>query len=350
VNGSNRVNDAEEANRLALDTIGRARELLSPALRAAVDQIEDEQMRRIAGYQLGWSDADGASIEGGGGKAIRPTLAILSAEAAGGSSTDGVPAAVAVELIHNFSLLHDDIMDGDRERRHRPTGWVVFGEGQAILGGTAMLTAAVEVLVADGAAGQRALPMLLSSTQLLISGQSRDLALEDRRSVTVDDVLQMEAGKTASLLACSSAIGALAVGAPAPVVDGLFSFGHDLGMSFQLVDDVLGVVGDPAVTGKSASSDVRAGKRSSVIVAALTAGGSASDQLAELMDGGAPSSDEDVARATSLIEAAGGIEWASAEARLRLDRAIGGLNELGLPPRAAAELIALGRYIVERDR
>jgi geranylgeranyl diphosphate synthase type I len=121
-------------------------------------------------------------------------------------------------------------------------------------------------------------------------------------------------------------------------------------MSFQLVDDVLGVVGDPSVTGKSASSDVRAGKRSAVIVAALTAGGAAADELGRLLADGAPSSDDDVARATSLIEAAGGVDWASAEARLRLDRAVGALDELGLPPRAAAELIALGRYIVDRDR
>jgi geranylgeranyl diphosphate synthase, type I len=337
------------SNRLAPDVIGRARELVTPALRAVLDQLENEQMRTIAAYQLGWVDAEGRPVEAGGGKAIRPTLAVLSAEAGGGSAADGVPAAVAVELVHNFSLLHDDIMDGDRERRHRPTGWVVFGEGQTILAGTAMLTAAIEALVADGAAGQRALPLLLSSTQLLISGQSRDLALEDRDDATVDEVLQMEAGKTASLLSCSTAIGALAAGAPSAVVDGLAAYGHDLGMSFQLIDDVLGVVGDPAATGKSSSSDVRAGKRSAPIVAALRSGGAAADELAELM-AGPPSTEADVARATELIVAAGGIAWASAEAESRMQRAQATLAGLELPPRAAAELVALGRYIVERDR
>jgi geranylgeranyl diphosphate synthase, type I len=334
----------------ASDVISRARELVLPGLRAAVDRLENEHMRRIASYQLGWSDGDGNPIETVGGKAVRPTFAILSAEAGGGTASDGVPAAVAVELVHNFSLLHDDIMDGDRERRHRPTGWVVFGEGQTILGGTAMLTAAIETLVADGDAGQRALPLLLSSTQRLISGQSFDLYLEGQSDVTVDDVLRMEAGKTAALLACSASIGALAVGASDAVVDGLAGFGHDLGMSFQLVDDVLGVVGNPRITGKSSSSDVRAGKRSAPIVAALRAGGAASDRLAELMAAGPPSTEADVELATQLIQDAGGLAWASAEAQTRFQRATERLEELELPPRAAADLVALGRYIVERDR
>jgi geranylgeranyl diphosphate synthase type I len=342
VNGTN--------NGVAPEVIARARDLVTPALHAAVDLLDNEQMRQIAAYQLGWVDGDGRPIESGGGKAIRPTLAIISAEAGGGTAHNGVAAAVAVELVHNFSLLHDDIMDGDRERRHRPTGWVVFGEGQTILAGTAMLTAAIETLQNDGPGGRRALPLLLSSTQLLISGQSRDLALEDRDDATVDDVLLMEAGKTASLLACSAAIGALAAGAPAEVVEGLSAYGHDLGMSFQLIDDVLGVVGDPAVTGKSSSSDVRAGKRSAPIVAALRAGGAASDQLAELMAGGPPSSEADVALATKLIGDAGGLDWASNEAQLRLDRGLARLAALNLPRRAESELVALGRYIVERDR
>src|SRR5258708_3989059 len=98
----------------APDVLGRARELIEPALRAAVDGIADERMRLIAGYQLGWNDADGNPTEGGG-KAIRPTLAVLSAEAVLGSPDSGIPGAIAVELVHNFSLLHDDVMDRDLE-------------------------------------------------------------------------------------------------------------------------------------------------------------------------------------------------------------------------------------------
>src|SRR5450631_1877456 len=194
--------------------LDRTRALVVPALRAAIDRFDGEQMRTIAAYHFGWLDADGRPAESGGGKAIRPTLAVLSAEAGGGTAADGIPAAVAVELVHNFSLLHDDVMDRDVERRHRPTGWVVFGEAQAILAGTAMLTAAVEVLVGAGRAGTRCLPCLLAAIQRLIAGQSQDIEMERRADVGIDDVLRMESGKTAALLACAASIGAISVGAP----------------------------------------------------------------------------------------------------------------------------------------
>jgi geranylgeranyl diphosphate synthase type I len=332
--------------------LARARALVVPALRTAVDRLQGEHMRRIAAYHLGWLDADGRPLPGGGvgGKAIRSTLAVLSAEAGGGTAAHGVPAAVAVELVHNFSLLHDDIMDRDVERRHRPTAWVVFGEGQAILAGNAMLTAAIDVLVRDGAAGQRALPSLLAAVEGLINGQSADLELGNRRDVDLDEVLAMEAGKTAALLACSASIGALAAGADADVVDELAAYGHELGMAFQLVDDILGITGDAAATGKSSSSDVRAGKQSAPIVAALTSGTSASAQLAQLLATGSLASDDDVTHATKLIDEAGGLEWAAQEADRRLALALGHLKNLSAPTGTTSDLAALARYVVDRDR
>lgn len=332
------------------DALGRARALVLPAMRAAVEQLGDERMRRVSGYHLGWLDAAGNEVDGGSGKAVRPALAVLSAQAAGGSAEDGVAAGVAVELVHNFSLLHDDIMDRDVERRHRPTGWVVFGEGQAILAGTAMLTAAVDVLVSSGPGGLRSVPCLVAAVQRLIAGQSEDLALEGRRSVDLDEVLHMEAGKTAALLACSASLGALWVGAAAEVVDGLATYGHELGMAFQLIDDILGITGDAAVTGKSASSDVRAGKRSAPVVAALSAGTPAAERLAALLADGPPESDDDVILATKLIDEAGGLEWAAREAERRLATALAQLDALPIARTAATELAEVARYVVERDR
>jgi geranylgeranyl diphosphate synthase type I len=318
-----------------------------------VAAIPDERMRLVASYQLGWCEADGTPVTdvNGGGKMIRPALALLSAEAAGGTAADGVPGGVALELVHNFSLLHDDIMDRDTERRHRKTGWVVFGEGQAILGGNAMLTSAVEVLMADPQCSPRTVPQLLSTVQHLISGQSADLALEQRSHVELAEVLDMEAGKTAALLACASSIGALAVGAPEPVVGALADYGHLMGLAFQLVDDVLGVTGDPSVTGKSASSDVRAGKRSAVVVAALNAGTDESARLADLLADGPPQTEADVALATSLIVGAGGVQWALREADRLLDEALERLDSVGpAGGSATAELASVARYIVARDR
>lgn len=328
--------------------VERVRGLVEPAMRAAVESIPDQRMRLIAAYQLGWCDAEGQPTRAGG-KAIRPTLAVLAAEAVGGESAAGVPVAAAVELVHNFSLLHDDIMDRDVERRHRPTGWVAFGEGQAILAGNAMLAAAIEIVLRDSPHAERVLPELLSTVQLLIGGQSEDLALEQRDDATVAEVLAMEAGKTGALIAGSLAGGALAAGADADAVARLAEAGRQLGQAFQLVDDLLGIVGDPAVTGKSASSDVRAGKRSAPVVAALRSQTSAGADLAALLADGPPESDEDVARAVELIVAAGGVQWAADDAQRLLDSALTELEAaVGADGGAVAELQEMARFLVHR--
>ncbi|MGI8680240.1 MAG: polyprenyl synthetase family protein [Jatrophihabitans sp.] len=328
-------------------SLARCAALVQPALRSSLDRLDDARMRQIAGYQLGFVEADGTASSGHGGKGLRGALTILATEAAGCDVANGVPAAVAVELVHNFSLLHDDIMDRDVERRHRPTGWVVFGEGPTILAGTAMLTLAAQVL-ASAAPG--ALPCLLVATQRLISGQSDDLRLESDSEADVDDVLRMEAGKTAALLSCAASIGPTAAGAPAEIVDALAGYGHELGIAFQLVDDVLGITGDPVATGKSASSDLRAGKRSAPIVAARCADNEAGRRLHDLLDAGPPTSEEDVALAAKLVDEAGGIEWTHREAQAHARQAFAHLERDDLEPSAADELRDLGRYILDRDR
>jgi geranylgeranyl diphosphate synthase type I len=333
----------------APDVISRARDLVEPALRDAVERIDDPRMRLIAGYQLGWWDAEGRPVEGGGGKAIRPALTVLAADAVGDAEA-GVPAAVAVELVHNFSLLHDDIMDRDTERRHRPTGWVVYGDGQTILAGNAMLSAAIEVLLRAGPRSQSVLPQLMATVQHLISGQSQDLALEDSRDATLDDVLRMEAGKTAALISCSTAIGARAAGAGDDVAGPLAEYGRLVGLAFQLVDDVLGIVGDPQVTGKSASSDLRAGKRSIPVVAALQSGRPAARELAELLDAGPLDSEDQIAHAARLVEEAGGIDWANSEAQRLVGAASTELARAGIPQHAADQFEGMSAYLVRRAR
>ncbi|MDT4921872.1 MAG: geranylgeranyl diphosphate synthase, type [Pseudonocardiales bacterium] len=329
--------------------LARVSDIVQPALHAAVGTMSDDRMRLIASYQLGWCDEHGRPTASGG-KAIRPALAILSAEAVLGTPDCGIPGAVAIELVHNFSLLHDDVMDRDVTRRHRPTGWVAFGEGDAILAGNAMLSLAVQVLIDTGIEGRRSLPHLMAATQRLISGQSMDLGLENRDRAELDEVLAMEAGKTASLLACAASIGALAAGAPDHMVRSHEAFGFELGMAFQLVDDILGVVGDPARTGKSASSDVRAGKRSAPIAAALASDTAAGRRLAELFAGGPLEDDDVVELAISLIEEAGGLAWAGREADTRLARALEHIAPLQLAEPAAGGLAEIASFIVGRDR
>ena len=327
--------------------VARARELVDPALVAAVDGLTDQRMRLIAGYQLGLWDATGDRAGARAGKAIRPALAVLSAEATG-DRTAGVPGAVAVELIHNFSLLHDDVMDRDVQRRHQPTGWVVFGEGQAILAGNAMLTAAVEVLLHNGSGARQAIPLLMTTIQELISGQSADLALEGRPDASLDEVLRMAEAKTAALISCAASIGAVVAGAAPEVVTGLAEYGRRIGLAFQIVDDILGIAGDPERTGKSIASDLRAGKRSVPVVAALTSGMPAGAQLAQLFDAGPLETDERVAQGAALVADAGGLEWAEREAQRLLTAASETLDRLGLPRHVDRDFRQMAGYLVGR--
>src|SRR5580658_5649562 len=199
---------------------------------------------------------------------------MLAAEAAWADAEVGLPGGVAVELVHNFSLIHDDIIDEDIERHHRPTVWSLFGVGPAIIAGDALETLAHQVLLeASPATGAAASAALAEATAAMISGQADDIAFEKRRNVSVEECMAMSAGKTGALLGCASSIGAVLAGAPDATVGALRDYGRHLGLAFQAVDDLLGIWGDPDRTGKPAGSDLRQRKKSMPVVSALAAGG-----------------------------------------------------------------------------
>ncbi|NKQ53754.1 polyprenyl synthetase family protein [Amycolatopsis sp. K13G38] len=331
-----------------LDSLQQGRQTIMPAMRAALDRL-DPASRSIAYYHLGWTDLDGNPTSGGG-KAVRPALALLSAEAAGAPPETGLPGAVAVELVHNFSLLHDDLMDGDTERRHRPTVWAVKGAASAILTGDAMLSLAQEVLLdGDGPCAIAAARLLAEATNELIRGQVLDVAFEQRGDVTLDECLDMAAGKTGALLSASTAIGAVLAGAPQGTVNALAGFGADLGLAFQLVDDVLGIWGDPATTGKPVYSDLRARKKSLPVTYSVTHGGALGRELAEWLARPEAPGEESVRHAAELVEQAGGRKWALEEAYRRMASGRQKLEEARIPDRAMAELLSLGQFIVTRE-
>jgi geranylgeranyl diphosphate synthase, type I len=331
------------------EVLGWSRDLVGPALRAAVDTLP-ASMRRIAGYHFGWWDEHGRPTAADGGKAFRPTLALLAAEAVGGVPAAAVPAAVAVELVHNFSLLHDDVIDGDTTRRHRPTVWSVFGQGAAILGGDALLTLAFDVLAASGhAAAQEGMLTLSAAVQELVDGQSADLAFEERADVGLPECLCMAEAKTGALLGCACALGAAFGGGSPEQVEHVRSFGERLGLAFQFVDDLLGIWGDPAVTGKQVYSDLHNRKKSLPVVAALTSGTRAGRELAALYHRDQPLSNTDLVHAAELIEIAGGRTWSQSQADDLLAEALCQLRSAGLRARAAAELGALARLATHRD-
>ncbi len=369
------------------DVLERSRALCLPLLQQAIERLP-ATLKSAAAYHLGWTEADGQPSSERGGKGVRPALALLSAEAVWAEPEVGAPGAVAVELVHNFSLLHDDLMDGDTERRHRKTVWALWGPSLALLTGDALSTLAIEVvLAAPSPAAAQAARALEEATAEMIAGQADDLAYERRRSVSVEECMAMSTAKTGALLGCAASIGAVLAGAPPATVRALRDFGRHLGVAFQAVDDLLGIWGDPARTGKPAGNDIRQRKKSMPIVAALAAGDEESRELDALLfgepepprhNGSAranghaerpgqaktgpllsspewappplrPLSDTEVARATALVEACGGKDWTAARAKAHLDAALGSLERArlsALPRRALADLAV---YVVERE-
>ena len=329
--------------------LSETQQLVQPALRRALDAL-DPQTRARASYHLGWTGADGRPESGGGGKSLRPALALLSAQAAGADADVAVPGAVAVELVHNFSLLHDDLMDGDLSRRHRPTVWALWGPPSAILVGDAMLTLAHQVLLEiPGDTGPAASRLLAGSTQRLIRGQVEDVHFEGRADVTLDQCLEMAAGKTGALIAASCAIGAVLAGAPDRLVRALSDFGMQLGLAFQLVDDVLGIWGDPDVTGKPVLSDLRSRKNSLPVSYALSRGDHVSAELRAWLADGDCENEARLSLIAALVEVGGGRAWAEQEAERRVRDGVELLTTAGIPIEVRDELSAIGEFIVARQ-
>ncbi|WP_165985716.1 polyprenyl synthetase family protein [Streptomyces sp. YIM 98790] len=336
--------------RPARAALRRSRTLLEPALHTWVRRLPGP-VARVAAYHFGWTDAAGRPDSGPAGKALRPALVFTCAEAVGGSPREAVAPAVAVELVHNFSLLHDDILDGDTTRRHRATAWTVFGSPAALLAGDALLAQATRVLAEDRSPrAAAAIGLLADATTRLIEGEQADLSFEERDTVSLAECLAMTERKTAQLLACSCALGALWGGGSAEQTESLRRFGHHLGMAFQLADDLLGIWGDPEVTGKPAGADLTSRKKSLPVVAALASGSPAAAALAAAYR--RPGSDdgpEQTARLAGLVERAGGRAWAENAAAEQLALALGALESAAPAERPAAELTALAHLAARRD-
>jgi geranylgeranyl diphosphate synthase type I len=331
--------------------LSRARALVAVSLAETIGRLSAE-VRPLVEYHLGWVDADGRSAgNNNGGKGVRPAITVLAAEAVGAPAERGVPGAVAVELVHNFSLVHDDVIDNDAERRHRPTVWATFGVGRAIIAGDALLALAQEVVLeaaCDAAAGVRAARALALATSAMISGQALDMAFETMSGVTIEGCLEMEAAKTGALLGCAASLGALLGEAPDPVVEALREYGVQLGLAFQAVDDLLGIWGDPAATGKPAWSDLRTHKKTLPVAAAQAMADGHAGELTDLL-GRENLAEADVARLASLVEDCGGREATILEARTRLARSLAALDSVELVHGPREELANIARFVVERD-
>jgi geranylgeranyl diphosphate synthase, type I len=326
----------------------QARELLGPALRHRVERLPAE-VGRVVAYHFGFTDAEGRPAQGDGGKAVRPALAFLSAQAAGAPAEVALPGAVAVELVHNFSLLHDDVMDHDLERRHRATAWALFGVGNAIVAGDALMVEAIAGLLEPPSPERvAAASALAAATARMIAGQAEDLSFESRLDVSPKECLAMCANKTGALLSCASSIGAILAGAPADAVGALADFGLHLGLAFQAVDDLLGIWGRPEVTGKPAAGDLREHKKTLPVVMALAGSGAERDRLAAMLSNGALT-DETVATAALLVERCGGRTACVGAAEHQLDLALAALDRVAIDPSAREGLAGVAAFVAGRD-
>ena len=327
---------------------------LDDGLRGAMTR-GDAGLLRPLHYHMGWVDPKGVPTSGASGKAMRPTLCLFICEAVGGAVAQAMPAALALELVHNFSLIHDDIQDGDRERHSRPTVWAVWGEAQALVVGNAMRAMADSALLQleeQDIAREKALGALAILTQRyleMIEGQYLDLSYESRLDVTPDEYLTMVGKKTGALVEAAIHLGAYLGTEDSGQVQALRRCGRSLGLAFQARDDVLGVWGDEAKTGKAVGADIQRKKKSLPVVYTFhTAGAATRNRLVELysqekLDAGS------VAEVLGIMEELGAQGFAQSVAEERRDEAVTWVRRARLPAWAQEELEALSDFMVYRQ-
>ncbi|MDA1004234.1 MAG: polyprenyl synthetase family protein [Chloroflexi bacterium] len=308
-------------------------------MRAVIGEHGDELSGWLR-YHMGWEDRAGRPVAGAGGKMLRPTALLLTHELLGGALAQALPAAAAVELAHNFSLLHDDIEDASETRHGRATLWTFVGVAQAVNAGDGMYTLARTALYRLLDAGVPHDRVLAAMRELdhaclrLVHGQALDIGFEGQSQVTRAEYLEMAAGKTAAMFAASFALGARLAGAEPAVVDGFRRFGHAIGIAFQAVDDVLGIWGVPEQTGKPVGDDLRARKMTLPVTTALEAGGELAERLRAAYDV-PPTAGEDVLPIARLIESAGGRAATETLARERVADGLAALRAAGVDEGAA---------------
>ncbi len=303
-------------------------------------------------YHMGWLDQDFAPAALPAGKRLRPILCLLACAEVGGETGRALPAAAAIEILHNFSLVHDDIEDGDETRRHRATVWKLWGVPLAVNSGDGMFALAFAAMQRLAGRGVPA-PALLAALDVftrtcvaLTEGQYLDMRFEQRSQVSVDEYLRMIAGKTAALVGGSVAVGAYAGGGSPAQAQALQRFGQELGLAFQIQDDILGIWGDPQVTGKAAGSDVLRKKKSLPLLHARNHPQTGA-ALGALLDG-----EMDAARlpqALALLTQAEAQAYAADAANTHFAQAMNALEAALGSQAAASRLAAVAEWLLARQ-
>ena len=312
-------------------------------------------VNRMLRYSMGWADAQGEPIDATEGKWLRPTLCLLACEAAGGSARQAIPAAVSLELIHNFSLIHDDIQDHDETRHHRRTLWAVWGEPKALVAGNALRTIADRCLwrLVDSGVGYPAaldVERTLTAAYLdMIEGQFLDLHYEGRPDISLADYLGMISLKTGALIRCALVLGAMIGTSDHRTVDAFRQCGRSLGLVFQIRDDILGVWGEEEFTGKPVGADIRRKKNTFPVVYAMSqARGRDKGKLQEIY--GKPAvGDDDVAAVLGIMQRVGAREYAEDLAAEHSMLGMDALSLVELAPEALEDMREVSRFLLVRE-
>ncbi len=333
--------------------LGKYRGELDIALRKALS-AQGLGVYDMLRYFMGWVDVNGKPCVATQGKGLRPSLCLFACEATGGPISRGMPAAVALELIHNFSLIHDDIQDRDATRHHRPTLWAVWGDAKALVAGNVLRLVAdmsLKGLLDAGVELDTAIAVgrLLTEAYLeMIEGQYLDMVFEGRRDISLDDYMDLISRKTGALIRCSLNIGALIGTRHKVTVEAFRECGRALGYAFQVRDDILGVWGVEEATGKPVGADIRRKKNSFPVVCAMSrTRGKDRQRLLQVyaMD---ELGDEQVATVLEIMERAGVPEYAQALASQYCDRALQALAGVDIPRDYRDQVEELARFLLVR--
>jgi geranylgeranyl diphosphate synthase type I len=288
-----------------------------------------------------------------GGKRLRPFLTIKACEIVGGDPRDAIPFAAALEIIHNFTLVHDDVMDNDSMRRGAPTVHTKWGVPIAIAAGDLLFAKAFEAMTTfapDGMNAKRVKTCVEIATRATIEiseGQVLDVSFPNTANVTEDDYFAMVGGKTSALFKACAEIGAIAGGGKTRQVKALGKFAWDAGIAFQLMDDYLGATADEKTLGKPVGSDIREGKKTLIIIHALRkAKLRQRDRILAVLNNH-NATKQDIAEVHSLLQDIGSIDYTLKKADRYIATAKKHLNTLP-ESEAKSDLFALIDYFADR--
>ncbi|CAG0968392.1 geranylgeranyl diphosphate synthase, type I [Anaerolineales bacterium] len=315
---------------------------------ARLDADNTRHFHEMLTYHMGWT-GEGAGREATG-KRIRPLIVLLATASTGADWQPSLPAAAAVELVHNFSLVHDDVQDNSDKRRGRPTVWAKWGVPMAINVGDALFVisnqAMMDLVRSHPAAVVVEAAKILHDTCLsLTRGQYLDMSYEERNDLSLEDYWPMVGGKTSALLSACTHIGALLGNAGKEEQEAYREFGYHLGLAFQVQDDILGIWGDEAITGKSAASDLVEGKNSLPVLYGLGKHG----KFAERWKQG-PIKVNEVKTVSALLETEGGKSYAEAISERETGIALEYLDNANPRGAAGESMLELANMLLKRSQ